>query len=875
MQSILEATGAKITPKDLMRIQRFDITDFGAEIGASPVKNTEAVNAAIACAASNGGGTVVVPVGEYKVYTIRLMSNVNLYLSEGSVLRAARTDITNSYEKQKGEGGNYDEPEVNLYAGLQDHGHTYFANSMFYGADLENIMIYGKGLIDGSCYDEETGYRQYVLMGGDPWDNPMRDKRGHNGEWFGNKAIALVRCRNVILKDFSLVIGGHFAIIAEGVTNFLIEDVLVDTTRDALDIDCCQDVTVRNSTFNSLTDDALVMKASYGAGLFMPTKNVLIEDCIVSGYDAGSVYAGKYTRDKLIATDRCGPTGRVKFGTEATCGYDQVTIRRVKFDRSRGFAMEAVDGSDLSNVIFTDCTLDTISSSPIFIRIGDRGRYPVTGMQTSEEVIAKEPNVRLDNRNWVLPDTDAYQTYPARRYAPSYKKDKRVTVDGHSWFHVVDPDAPARLNTANITEKDSAYYLKKYEAGKGYVTDWSKSLTKQEALCYANGNGSERLAKVYNIEISNVTITNADPRYPILFMGLTDSPIENVVLKNITASFRGGLTMEHAVEQRQLNTNWEYAQFETAPSVQTLPWLVNTFFLKEEGLLPRADWNNETQSWDNDPYNVPELPAVYPEPSNWGILPAYGLYARHVDGLTIENLKLSWEVEDGRHAMVFDDASHVTLNGIEADAADGVSRVALVTNYFRRHTNEEYVPELPYFMTTVSDIIIPQDLDVSLIDVKVPAPGTPQDSLYPYPTLPLPENGYRFAVDTEDYPLPRTVFRPFFTMERCYEGCEGVQQIVPVSLRNPAAETSTLETSGFIYNESVKNRDFVVTGPDVEVKITIEGLPQGAVYEPENNRIVWTPDKGQSGEWKVILTADDGLIPEKTEFVWRIYADNN
>ncbi len=868
MKQILEATGALILPQNLMKEHRYDVRDFGAAEAETPVKNTEAINAALLYAAENGGGTVMIPAGEYKVYTIRLQSNVNLYLSEGSMLRAARTDIINSYETQKGEGGNYDEPEVNRYAGLQDHGHTYFANSLFYGADLENIMIYGKGVIDGSCYDEETGYRQYVLMGGDPWDNPMRNERGHKGEWFGNKGIALVRCRNIVLKDFSLVIGGHFAIIAEGVTNLYIEDLLVDTTRDALDIDCCQDVTVKHSTFNSLTDDALVMKASYGAGLFMPTKNVLIEDCVVSGYDAGSVYAGKYTRDKLIATDRCGPTGRVKFGTEATCGYDQVTIRRVKFDRSRGFAMEAVDGSDLSNVIFTDCTLDTVSSSPIFIRIGDRGRYPVTGMQTSEEVIAKEPNVRLDNRNWVLPDTDDYQKYPVKRYAPSYNKDKRITVDGYSWFDVINPEDPVRLNPANATEKDGEYFAKTYKESEGYVTDWSNPLSRQEALCRANGSGSERLAKVYNIEISNVKITNADPRYPILLMGLTDSPVENVILRNITAEFRGGMTMEHAAEQRQLNTNWEYAQFETAPSVQTLPWLVNTFFLKEEGLLPRADWNQETQSWKADPYNVPEMPAVYPEPSNWGILPAYGLYARHVDGLTVENLKLSWQVEDERHAIVFDDAAHVILKEIEADAAEGVSRVALVTNHFRRHTNQEYVPELPYFMTTVSDIELPQELDVKFVTVNAPAPGTPQDSQYTYPTLPLPENGYQYAVPTENYPLPRTVFRPFFVMDSCYEGCVGEPQVIKVCLRNPASETSLRETSGFIYNEAVKNRDFVVTGSEIEMKLTASGLPEGAVYEPEHSRIVWTPE--QAGEWKIMLTADDGLIPEKTTFIWKI-----
>jgi len=309
---IQEATGATITVEQLLKEEyKLVITDFGAVAGGAPVANTMAINGAIEAVAANGGGTVIIPEGEFKCYTIRLKSNVNFYLSKGAVIRAARTDITNSYETQEGEGGNYDEPEVNLYEGLQDHGHSYFANSLFYAADEKNIMIYGEGVIDGS-YTDENGYLRYALMGGDPFDNTYRDKPGHSGTWFGNKAIALVRCENIVLKDFSLVIGGHFAIIAEGVKNMLTEDILVDTTRDAFDIDCCEDVTVRYSVFNSLTDDAIVLKASYGAGIFMPLKNVLVDNCTVSGFDAGSVYAGEYTCDKLIATDRCGPTALLK-----------------------------------------------------------------------------------------------------------------------------------------------------------------------------------------------------------------------------------------------------------------------------------------------------------------------------------------------------------------------------------------------------------------------------------------------------------------------------------------------------------------------------------------------------------------------------------
>lgn len=80
-----------------------------------------------------------------------------------------------------------------------------------------------------------------------------------------------------------------------------------------------------------------------------------------------------------------------------------------------------------------------------------------------------------------------------------------------------------------------------------------------------------------NIRIARVSAESVDPRYPILLAGLDGSNIENVQLEDIKVTYRGGLTMEHATEQRQLNTNWEYTQYQTKPSIQSLPWLVNTF----------------------------------------------------------------------------------------------------------------------------------------------------------------------------------------------------------------------------------------------------------------------------------------------------------
>jgi polygalacturonase len=139
---------------------------------------------------------------------------------------------------------------VNLYVGLQDEGHSHWQNSLIWGIGLENVMISGPGLIDGS-YIDATGNTVQVLVSHRRGEVTTRNLPGTAGP--ANKAIALKNCTNVIFRDFAIKNGGHFGVLGTGVNNWTIDGIIIDTDRDALDIDNSQNVTVRNSVFNSIT----------------------------------------------------------------------------------------------------------------------------------------------------------------------------------------------------------------------------------------------------------------------------------------------------------------------------------------------------------------------------------------------------------------------------------------------------------------------------------------------------------------------------------------------------------------------------------------------------------------------------------------------
>lgn len=68
--------------------------------------------------------------------------------------------------------------------------------------------------------------------------------------------------------------------------------------------------------------------------------------------------------------------------------------------------------------------------------------------------------------------------------------------------------------------------------------------------------------------------------------------------------------------------------------------------------------------------DVPELPEKYPECNMFGTLPSYGVYARHVDGLSITKMRLGWVKSDIRPAAIFDDVSGLDIDGLQIENAE-------------------------------------------------------------------------------------------------------------------------------------------------------------------------------------------------------------
>src|SRR6202000_2229866 len=300
------------------------------------------------------GGTVYFGPGTYACYSIRLKSSIALYLDAGATILAAETP-------HDGTSDGYDPAESNApWEAFQDFGHNHWHNSLIWGEGLHDVAIYGPGLIWGKG----------LSRGHDDPELPRAEAPG-----VGNKAIALKNCHDVILRDFSVLAGGHFVILATRRDNLTIDNLKIDPDPDGMDIDCCRNVRVSNCSVNSPWDDGICPKSSFALGYARSTENLTITNCFVTGsYEIGSVLGGQW--ETLAASFAPHATGRIKCGTESNGGFRNITITNCVFESCRGFALESADGAIVEDIVFSNIAMRNVTQAPMFLFLGSRMRGP-------------------------------------------------------------------------------------------------------------------------------------------------------------------------------------------------------------------------------------------------------------------------------------------------------------------------------------------------------------------------------------------------------------------------------------------------------------------------------------------------------------------
>jgi polygalacturonase len=289
----------------------YNVRSFGA-LGNGQQLDSPSINKAIDACAQAGGGTVYIPAGTYLSGSIHLKSHIELHLAAGAVILGAPQSMKA-----------YDPAETFEGRAYQDGGHTYFHNSLIWGENLTNVSITGQGMINGGGMTKEDGPRDY-----------------------GNKSIVLKNCRSVLIRDVTILHGGHFAILTTGCDNLTIDNVTIDTNRDGMDLDCCRNTVVSNCRINSPTDDGLCPKSTYALGRRVITENLTIVNCQVSGFKEGTLLDGSMVPER-------GGTGRIKFGTESSGGFRNVTVANSPSEAVADWLWRSWTGASWKISIFT------------------------------------------------------------------------------------------------------------------------------------------------------------------------------------------------------------------------------------------------------------------------------------------------------------------------------------------------------------------------------------------------------------------------------------------------------------------------------------------------------------------------------------------
>jgi polygalacturonase len=277
--------------------QEFLITNYGASQKGESAQNQKAINAAIDAANNAGGGRVVIPAGEWLTGPLTLKSNVNLVVSEGSILK-----FSTNYE-------DYLPVVLTRWEGID----CYNLRPLIYAYGEHNVAITGKGIIDGQGSNDiwwfmkgrtQYGWREGLLSqekGGraklldyDQRQVPVEERVMTLEDALRPQLINIYKCKNVLIEGVELRNSPFWVIHPLMVENLIVRGVKIDShgpNSDGCDPESCKNVLIEDCFFDT-GDDCIAIKSGRnfdGRRWNLPSENVFVRNCRMKNGHGGVV----------------------------------------------------------------------------------------------------------------------------------------------------------------------------------------------------------------------------------------------------------------------------------------------------------------------------------------------------------------------------------------------------------------------------------------------------------------------------------------------------------------------------------------------------------------------------------------------------------